>query len=599
MVDYTPAWSLPHPAASDSVLPETRDFANLATAVASALTQAKGEAIEAWATKTAAVGQDANALPAEGDYGSVSGAAIANRPPGTEAGVLTEKRLSTAGGQPKMQTFLAFGTTPTLWSRFYGTSWSDWTRLDGADSLRSNGFLGADGDLDNATAPGTYGYWSTDAHVPGDLSGTVWVSPVNTENNIVQLAIEYGTQPGIYTRFRGTTGFSGWTRIDIGGLLSDSAIAPSATALKTLPVALSASTLGTTEVVTAGSVRFPLNVNAPITRWRLHIRNFNDRAAQPYLSGANFTGLWVGAAGAGGAFTATPTQIQGAFTLPADGTEVVTTWSNTPIGDGQEMLLSLGWTGATGPNTSSPAGAYRSTEPLGGPWVTGSHMTPTAYVPFSWWIEVETTATTPVVAMWGDSTTTGTGNDFILHQSPLSQYCRTIGAIPVHYSYPGTGMIAWTNANTHQWARWSHLSRVDAVIHFMGQNDLVGAGTLAGMQQRYNDTIENLKTHVSQNVYLATITPHAGKTEAINTVRKSYNTWLATLPGGARDVFGFSAAVQNATNDALLPAYDSGDTLHLSTAGSTALAGAVTRPVTTLPPDVNAAYAAYVAEISN
>ena len=74
---------------------------------------------------------------------------------------------------------------------------------------------------------------------------------------------------------------------------------------------------------------------------------------------------------------------------------------------------------------------------------------------------------------------------------------------------------------------------------------------------------------------LATLTPSSGKTAEQNTVRKAYNTWLGTLPGDALDVFDFGAAVANATNDALAPAYDSGDALHLNTAGSTALAGAV------------------------
>lgn len=533
-----------------------------------------------WNRPAPAAGTNADTLRTIGAYPVYLGT-VTNLPPGSASGSLM---VLPSTDTAVTHLWIEYGSNPQLWSRFYAPgpgAWGAWRRIDGANKLTDAGFLGISGDLNDATTPGVHGYWATSTNAPGDNSGVVWVAPVNTENNVVQLAIEYGTAPGVYVRFRGGT-WSGWSRIDAGAAAGGGGTGNSPSALKTVPLALSASTATSSETVATGAVRFPLKANAPIPRWRLHIRNHNDRTNTSYPAGASFTGLWAGLAGAAaGAYASAPAQISGPFTLPADGSEHVTPWSSHPIGDGRDVLLSLGWTGAAGPNTSSPAGCYRSTEWSADDDITGGRYTRSAYAPFSWWIEAETPATTPVVAAWGDSITAGTGNDLILHDSFLSQYCRRIGALPVHYAYPGSGMSAWVNANTYQWTRWAHLARADAVIHFMGQNDLNGAGTLAAMQDLYWATIGHLGAHVSQNIYLATITPHANKTTEINSVRKAYNNWLKTLPGAARDVFDFNAAVRNATDDALLPAYDSGDTLHLSTAGSSAVQATITRPVTT------------------
>jgi hypothetical protein len=66
-------------------------------------------------------------------------------------------------------------------------------------------------------------------------------------------------------------------------------------------------------------------------------------------------------------------------------------------------------------------------------------------------------------------------------------------------------------------------------------------------------------------------------TRAAVAVREQVNAWVRTHGREHADgVFDFAAAVADpADPDRLLPAYDSGDGLHLSAAGYRALAGAV------------------------
>lgn len=328
----------------------------------------------------------------------------------------------------------------------------------------------------------------------------------------------------------------------------------------------------TTETLERGAIRFPIHLNAPITRWRLHIRNYNDRFRVAYDHGAQFTGLWLGEHQGKGRFTGPPQRIADPFVLPEGGVEHITPWFSEPLGGNTPRLLSAGWTGAIGPNTAAPAGCFRSHFPerAGQPGRVSYRRKD--FAPFSWWLEVEVPRSTQAVSMWGDSIASGTGNHLVIHDSPLAQHCRSIGAIPVHHSYPGTGMVSWTNPQARLWRRWSHLSRVDSVVHFMGHNDLNGGATADTLRQRFQATLPLLRRHVSPRVYVASLLPSSGKSEAANRVRQEHNLWLSTVPHGALGFLDFSAAVSTDAGDALLPDYDCGDHLHLSTAGSDALA---------------------------
>lgn len=355
----------------------------------------------------------------------------------------------------------------------------------------------------------------------------------------------------------------------------EDADARSTTGLRRAPVALTTSTRRGADNRRSQAVRFPLHLTPTIPRWRLHLRNHNDVTGQTG-GPVTLTGLWVGD-GWDAAFTATPQQVHGAVTVPANGTEWVSPWISTPLGGGRRMMLSAGLTNPAQTNILNPGGCWRNTSGSGAS--TAGTAAPAGYslstwAPLSWWLEVESAA--PVIAGWGDSNTAGTGTTLPVNDSWLSQYARSVGALPMHVAFPGTAMFQWASASDRRWHRYPSDLRPDAVIHFMGQNDIAGTDSLAKMQARYNDTVGLLRGTVSPNVYLATITPSGRKTPAQNAVRRQYDTWLRTLPGGARDVFDFGRAVS--TDDSTIASpFDSGDQLHFNTAGHAALAVAVIR----------------------
>lgn len=281
-----------------------------------------------------------------------------------------------------------------------------------------------------------------------------------------------------------------------------------------------------------------------------------------------------------GNYKATPSRIHGAFTSPADGSEWVSPWINRPLAAGTEYLLSYGFTAAAGQEfyyhvgrswgTATAADANAVTGPPG----TGLPL-------FDVWIEAETPATTPTVASIGDSISCGVGATNPVRDSWLSMYARGRGALPVHYGGSGDALSTSTDATWQKWTRWASLARPDAVIFALGSNDIFTGSTLAQTQAGFATVAALVRERISPNIYLATVTPRTNVTGVQEDVRRQYNTWLRTLPGGARDVFEYGEAVST-DDETITPAYDA-DGLHFTTAGYEAMASAISRPITTPP----------------
>lgn len=478
-----------------------------------------------------------------------------------------------------------------------------WPISGGDDAIRQNArkaldlfnsakfvhqFQGVGGDLNDLLDPGWHGYWSDWANRPSNTSGNVLVipPPAGTGGAITQIAYPYGNAVAIFARYRGNSGaFSRWKQLDVGavepaGPTTIGVMSPSS--LKRVPLILTAATATGESTATGGSVRFPLRFGAPITRWRVHVRNYNYASGKTFTSGGRTSAVWFGR-GKGPAYTDNPALVAAPLDIPTDGSDAVTEWISTPIEPNTDYLISIGWL---------TADATPKVQTAGGGWVaprsadvnskSGTEFTSTFWMPFDWWIEAETAATTPTIAAYGDSITTGTGTDQIVNTSWLSQLARKFGALPIHYSYPGSGMSVWLSADDQKWHRWEDLPPADSVIHFMGQNDLGSASSAAVMKQRFETTLPLIRQHISPNVYVATITPHAAKTDAQDAIRREHATYLRSLPLGVRDVFDFAAAVSS-DDIALKPEYRGGpagtDELHPNAAGGLAMANAVIRPI--------------------
>lgn len=454
--------------------------------------------------------------------------------------------------------------------------------IEGEAQARTRGMQLTTEHLDTVTAPGLY--WTrTNAEAlkslgyPFEAYGhTLVLSAAVNDANVTQ--IEFPSQryaSGFAMRSRYNTAWEGWQYFRPSGeVVADGGDAP-ASGFKTVPLALTLGQTGADGSLTR-HYRLPLNFAAPIPRWRLHIRNYNPRLGTVKTGAVDFTGLWLGKHAGNGAFTAAPTQLRGGFATPADGSEWTSQWFNTPIGNG-EYLLSYGYTATTAP-VALVGGCWQSAAPSDAS-VVAPAVGQTITAPFDMWIEAETPATTPVAGMLGDSLSCGVGSSLPVHDSTISQYARTIGALPYHLAASGDSMAGMLGVNPGKVTRWSGLAKPDSILWAAGSNDIAAGASLATLQTTYLD-LAKVVAEISPAVYLADIMPRNGWAAgaAEETTRRQYNNWLRTLPGGARDVFAFAASIST-DDETIAPAYNA-DGTHLNTLGYAKNAGSIVRPIT-------------------
>ena len=329
-----------------------------------------------------------------------------------------------------------------------------------------------------------------------------------------------------------------------------------------------------------GAIRFPIRYGARITRWRLHVRNHNYASGATFSSVGNITGVWFGQ-GESGAFSSPPDQI--VSTMTVRGADTATQWIDAPIDADEEYVLSIGWKSSAAPKVQTAGGGWAAASSSSAAAQSAAAFKVAYFMPYDWWIEAETASATPTIAGYGDSITVGTGTDQIISTSWLSQFARQNGALPIHWAFPGSGMSLWLKPTSDRmWGRWKEFVRADAVVHFMGQNDLASAPEAAVMKQRFDSVIPLIREYISPNIFAATITPHAGKTEAQNSVRRQHANYLRSLLRGINGLFDFGAAV-SADDVALRPEFRGGplgtDELHPSTAGAAAMAATFNWPI--------------------
>lgn len=456
--------------------------------------------------------------------------------------------------------------------------WRDLTASDDDGNFILSGY----GTFDNITKTSRYSLWNgtqaTDAGAPvsqvGEINtyiiGNAGIQTYTTANPVI------GAQ--VFTRGKGSLGWGAFKEVtNQPGTATGGEPAPNA-GFKNAYLALNQPATSGTETVSSAAVRWPILTGVGSKRARLHVRNWNWAFGTTYGAAA-FTGAWMGQA-SGKDFTGTPSKVLPAFNLPSNGTEYVSAWFNYDLAADVQHLLSVGFTTATGQaNQASRGGAYRSATPADAALSTGFPGTASTASPFDVWLELEVPAATPIVAGFGDSNTVGTGTTMPVYDSWLNQYARTNKAIPYFAAIHGSNTGTWDDTDSSTWNRIAGVARPDAVVNFLGQNDLVDGVTLAKMQANFNTILPILRDKLSTEVFVATITPADAKTSAVNTVRKAYNTWLKTLPGGVKDVFDFSAAVSD--DDTTIRPADNADGLHFLATGHTKIAAKLTaRPVT-------------------
>lgn len=328
-----------------------------------------------------------------------------------------------------------------------------------------------------------------------------------------------------------------------------------------------------------GTARYPVKFAAPVTRFKVHIRNYSYGDATGYTGNVALTGLWWGEGRYNldsyldGAFTAAPTQINGASTISGT-TEWVSGWITVNADAGTDHLLSLGWSTSTGAPTnivSSWTRRWVSTSAANAsqqaPTVTGSDG-PGA--PFDIWLECEIPASTPVVAFIGDSITVGNMYD----QSFPTRYGQAHRAWPVVFGHFGGRLSDWGTGSTDRWTRFGSVA-ADAVVLMCGINDVGADATLNDLKNRFNNVRARIVTYLGTRIFVATLLPTNGDTTSggRETVRANYNAWLKFMRSGINGTLDTARTV-SATSSTLTTAY-TWDGTHLSADGAVQVAAAI------------------------
>ena len=400
--------------------------------------------------------------------------------------------------------------------------------------------------------------------------GTLQISRISRGKTVVGVANVAGVQQlGMWMTSISGGVVAPWKRIDID---ADGDGAPG---LKTVGVALTA---GSALDGTPGRCRVLAQVKAPVTRWRVHIESLR----QVSTSTANFTlgAVSVGKHSGNGNITST-TSLKSGNTSISGSSEWVSRWVTNDLSEETLIDFTVSGTGLY----SYQAAAYR---------LNGSTWEPAKNVPVSVWIEVETYAETPVVAMIGDSTGAGQGADRPVHESALHVAGRKHGFIPMNMSYPGSTMQSMTNPEHHIYKRWGHLAKPDSVIVQAGSNDIHGGTSTAELQTRFNNLAE-LALTISPVVFGATVKARYPNSGDFAPALTAHNAYVKTQPAGTRDYLDFYQVV---SPSGTVAAADAADAAHLSTLGHAKLSGAFDSVRVSRPPAVSAADVAVKADKS-
>lgn len=357
----------------------------------------------------------------------------------------------------------------------------------------------------------------------------------------------------------GTVGWTRWRKYlldgDAGG---EEPTRQQASGYKTLPLILTAGRGGDeSKAPLSADVEYDVALapSIPVGRYRFAIRDGNPRwgtstAQRIVLKDIRFNGV----------------QKSASMATNADGSIFYSRWFSGDFGN-----LRFNYTAPEQPRYI-----------IGGGRLNGVRRTE---MPFELWLEVEVPSDVPAIGLVGDSNSVGVNTTIPIHDAWLSQYCRRMGYFPVLYGHSGDGMSQAQTADHYKWNRWNHLDRPDLVIHANGANDLPsteGGVTLTEMATWARAEWAIAAAKISKVQHVAVLKSRSSG--ANNATRVAYNEWLKTLPDGVRDWHDIASPVTTNDTGGLLAKFISSDGIHMTTAGQTAIADALSK---TIVPPIN------------
>lgn len=355
---------------------------------------------------------------------------------------------------------------------------------------------------------------------------------------------------------------------------------------------------------TSFGARVPIMLPAATTRWRVKMRNYNGytpaNGAQP-LSGSK---LAIGKhalntlGNSNGVFTSgtVRTVHNAAFTIPNTTAWWTSPWFTDPADQipANEPYL-FGW--------SATSTAQQLTAGVGEAWLfTGSGMDATDVTktngtmgtgnsthgcPLDIVIEYDCTTARPSVLCVGDSIMEGltgyTGTSFASslsvpwYQSYPHQWANSCGAAAVNLAQWGTTTAQWLPTVTDRWNR-ADLSngKFAGAIVALGSNDASSSVALATYQANMALIVGKVKALIAPGapIYLVNVIGR-NFSGAPETLRVSYNDWLATCPLGAKGVIDAAGSMTTPGFTPTMMAHLTMDGVHPNMTGNAHLAGLV------------------------
>lgn len=327
----------------------------------------------------------------------------------------------------------------------------------------------------------------------------------------------------------------------------------------------------------------PYKPAVTIPRWRLHLRNFNDRTSTAYSGSLTLTGVGIGemSATTDGSLTNQWVSTKGkavvlndGTTTPSNGSELITGWvEDYPLDPTKNYVITYGYTGAAQNNHLGYGGGWQlpSSASTFNPTVTGAQV---AQSPLDIWIEVEVPEDTPVNAYFGDSLTVGQSATFPVYDSYAKKHALRHGAIPVMYAQSGGQMAEFMDGGKFIYQKYIRsnykISKPDRLYWSMGSNDLWATGAdLATMISRFQTVYKLMTAITSKNVVFTTILPRHNASDPAEAVRKQWNDWLRDNgPSYGLMTVETAAAVEDQSGSELDTRWTASPTdIHLKTAG--------------------------------
>lgn len=350
---------------------------------------------------------------------------------------------------------------------------------------------------------------------------------------------------------------------------------------------------------TAGSYRFIVNLPFAVSRWRLHLRNWEY--AQTSKTAATLTSLIAGfhaplTTGTGldtGDFqgSSATTIVSTNQTIPGtSGSWYTAPWVNTvgatPDGVNQ-LLLGIGYT--FGASTALQTGAglawhWTNSTSAVNPATAASGSTQ-RYVPFDYKVEYEVSTRRKVVLVIGDSISEGIqGSNSALAPTPIwrnafEMWAARTNRIIINLSLAGIALThyATTPSTNYIWTRRDLTAHpIDEIIISAGSNDFNIGRSLAQMQADVLTILNHLRTTLGLTnvpVYIASLLARGATGDA---VRLTYHEWISQLPHKISGVIDFAGVTRGTSAQALWAEYES-DSIHPSWYGNQAMAGELMR----------------------